>query len=123
MSCTLGIYRGSPCFFPSCSSLFDLAGEVLSVIMIMDVVVYADVLCPWCYVQKKSLQNAMDRYEVRHPGVEFNVTWKPFLLHPTLQRGKLLAVLPPTTETESWAGTSEATIPNTKDAHMEDQHY
>ncbi|RGP60854.1 hypothetical protein FLONG3_10706 [Fusarium longipes] len=29
----------------------------------------------------------MERYQALHPEVEFDVTWKPFLLYPTLRKG------------------------------------
>lgn len=31
----------------------------------------------------------MERYQALHPEIEFDVSWKPFLLYPTLRRGML----------------------------------
>ncbi|KAF4443637.1 hypothetical protein FACUT_1165 [Fusarium acutatum] len=55
--------------------------------MLIDIVIHGDILCPWCFLQKKTLEEAMERYQALHPEVEFDVTWKPFLLYPTLRRG------------------------------------
>lgn len=55
--------------------------------MLIDIVIHGDILCPWCFLQKKTLEDAMERYQALHPEVEFDVTWKPFLLYPTLRRG------------------------------------
>ncbi|KAF5239398.1 hypothetical protein FAUST_4963 [Fusarium austroamericanum] len=55
--------------------------------MIVDIVIHGDILCPWCFLQKKSLEEAMKRYQALHPEVEFDVIWKPFLLYPTLRKG------------------------------------
>jgi len=54
--------------------------------MLIDIVIHGDILCPWCFLQKKTLEEAMERYQALHPEVEFDVTWKPFLLYPTLRR-------------------------------------
>ncbi|KAM0439855.1 hypothetical protein ACHAPT_000952 [Fusarium lateritium] len=54
--------------------------------MLVDIVIHGDLLCPWCFLQKKSLEVAMERYQALHPEVEFDVCWKPFLLYPTLRR-------------------------------------
>ncbi|KAK7421281.1 hypothetical protein QQZ08_009997 [Neonectria magnoliae] len=55
--------------------------------MRIDIVVHVDVLCPWCFLEKRSLETAIYRYKARHPDVEFEVLWKPFLLYPTLRKG------------------------------------
>lgn len=59
--------------------------------MLVDIVIHGDLLCPWCFLQKKSLEAAMERYQALHPEIEFDVSWKPFLLYPTLRRGMLPA--------------------------------
>lgn len=52
--------------------------------------VYADVLCPWCYIEKHTLDSVMDRFRQKHPDVEFQVTWRPFYINPLLSRGSSL---------------------------------
>lgn len=56
-------------------------------------VVHADTLCPWCYIEKRSLEASMKRFREKHPRVEFEVTWKPFYINPSLNAGMFL--LPP----------------------------
>lgn len=54
--------------------------------MRIDIVIHADVLCPWSFLEKRSIETAIYRYKTRNPGIEFEVVWKPYLLYPTLRR-------------------------------------
>jgi predicted DsbA family dithiol-disulfide isomerase len=45
----------------------------------MQIDIYSDIICPWCFVGKRRLERALlsvggDRY----------VTWRPFQLNPTM---------------------------------------
>ena len=42
--------------------------------------VYADVICPWCYIGKRRLDMA---FEAR-PDVRPSYVWRTFLLNPTM---------------------------------------
>lgn len=53
--------------------------------MLIPLEVYVDFVCPWCYTQTRSLQDAMDRFVATHPEVEFEVTWKPFYIAPLVK--------------------------------------
>ena len=55
--------------------------------MLVRIEVHMDTLCPWCYVQKKCLDVVLERFQERHPEVEFEVLWRPFYLYPLLQGG------------------------------------
>ncbi|KAG9254657.1 thioredoxin-like protein [Emericellopsis atlantica] len=55
--------------------------------MLVRIEVHIDTLCPWCYVQKKCLDVVLERFQERHPGMEFEVLWRPFYLYPLLQGG------------------------------------
>ncbi|KAK4147505.1 uncharacterized protein C8A04DRAFT_24758 [Dichotomopilus funicola] len=44
--------------------------------------VYADLICPWCYIGKEALDRAMAIYTAQHPEVDFMLTWKPYILWP-----------------------------------------
>lgn len=46
--------------------------------------VYSDVICPWCYVGKRRLERAL-----RHVSAErqAQVVWRPFQLNPTMPKG------------------------------------
>ncbi|KAL7792006.1 thioredoxin-like protein [Trichoderma ceciliae] len=46
--------------------------------------IYMDLLCPWCFIEKHSLESLMQRYSEEHPEVRFEVTWKPYYIAPTM---------------------------------------
>lgn len=47
--------------------------------------VVSDVVCPWCYVGLKRLEQALRDYTQRHPGQAWpEVRWHPFQLNPDL---------------------------------------
>ncbi|KAK9811679.1 hypothetical protein WJX72_008223 [[Myrmecia] bisecta] len=48
--------------------------------------VWSDLACPWCYVGKRRLDKALDRYKSK---VDFDVTWHPYMIDPrTNQAGE-----------------------------------
>ncbi|QIN79360.1 hypothetical protein GBA65_13515 [Rubrobacter marinus] len=49
--------------------------------MIVDV--YADVVCPWCYVGERRLERAL----AMRPGIEVERRWRPFQLQPGMPGG------------------------------------
>ncbi|KAM3514826.1 hypothetical protein MY11210_001550 [Beauveria gryllotalpidicola] len=53
--------------------------------MLIPLEVYIDFICPWCYIEMRSLAAAMDRFVARHPEVEFEVDWRPFYVAPMLR--------------------------------------
>ena len=59
--------------------------------------VHVDTLCPWCYIEKRSLDAAMRQFQDRHPEVEFEVLWRPFYLYPMLDAGEYFHVVSPDT--------------------------
>lgn len=46
---------------------------------VVDIEVYSDVVCPWCYVGRRRLEAAVQQLEGKH---EVRVTWKPYQLNP-----------------------------------------
>lgn len=46
----------------------------------MDVEIWSDIACPWCYVGKRRFEAALDRFEHRD---EVRVTWRSFELDPS----------------------------------------
>jgi len=55
--------------------------EPASDILTIDVV--SDVVCPWCYIGKKHLDDALAVWRTRHPDApEPAVAWHPFQLNP-----------------------------------------
>ena len=41
---------------------------------------YADIICPWCYIGKKRLEEAL----AQRPELEVQVNWRAFLLNPSM---------------------------------------
>ena len=47
--------------------------------------IVSDVMCPWCYIGKRRLEQAMEKID----DIDVNIRWRPFQLDPTLpQEGK-----------------------------------
>jgi len=46
----------------------------------MTIDVYADIACPWCYVGRARLKQALDQ----RPGLDVTLQWRPFQLQPNL---------------------------------------
>ena len=42
--------------------------------------VVSDVMCPWCYIGKRRLEQALEQLD----NVDVNINWRPFQLDPTL---------------------------------------
>ena len=47
---------------------------------VMQVDVYADVVCPWCYVGERRLGSALKR----RPDLDVELSWRPFQLRPEM---------------------------------------
>ena len=44
--------------------------------------VYSDVICPWCYVGKQNMQQALRT--LQNDGLRFDVSWRSFQLNPDM---------------------------------------
>ena len=42
--------------------------------------IFSDTVCPWCYIGKKRLDNSIKK----HNHLEFKQTWRPFQLNPSM---------------------------------------
>ncbi len=49
----------------------------------INIEIVSDPVCPWCYIGKRRLEDAM----ARRPGIDFRLSWKPFQLNPDMPRG------------------------------------
>jgi predicted DsbA family dithiol-disulfide isomerase len=45
--------------------------------------IWSDVVCPWCYIGKRRIETALERFEHRD---DVTVTWRSFELDPTAER-------------------------------------
>lgn len=53
----------------------------------MDIDIISDVVCPWCFIGKRRLEQALVLWRDRHPGEEPEVRWHPFELNPHMPTG------------------------------------
>ncbi len=49
----------------------------------MQIDIYSDVVCPWCYVGKRRLERALDQL---NGAAQARITWRPFQLNPTMPK-------------------------------------
>jgi len=59
----------------------------------MDVEIWSDIACPWCYIGKRRFEAALERFEHRD---QVRVTWRSFELDPSAPRereGERAAIL------------------------------
>lgn len=45
---------------------------------------YADLVCPWCWIGDRRLFAALEAVRNEHPEVAFEVSWRPYQLDPSL---------------------------------------
>ncbi len=57
----------------------------------MRVEVWSDVVCPWCYIGKRRLEAALERFPHRD---QVEVVWRSFQLDPTAPEGETHQALP-----------------------------
>ena len=57
----------------------------------MQIEVWSDVVCPWCYIGKRRLETALERFPHRD---EVDVVWRSFQLDPTIPEGETFPTLP-----------------------------
>lgn len=50
--------------------------------MKMTVDVVSDVVCPWCFIGKRHLDQALEAWRAEQPECEVTVQWRPFFLNP-----------------------------------------
>lgn len=50
----------------------------------MDIDIISDVVCPWCFIGKRRLEQALVLWRERHPGEEPEIRWHPYELNPHL---------------------------------------
>jgi len=63
----------------------------LKVHPIMQIEVWSDVVCPWCYIGKRRLETALERFPHRD---QVEVVWRSFQLDPSIPEGHTEPTLP-----------------------------
>ncbi len=46
--------------------------------------IVSDVVCPWCYIGKRHVEQAIDQWRKANPDAPITVRWHPFQLNPDL---------------------------------------
>ena len=49
--------------------------------MSIDIQIWSDIACPWCYIGKRRFERALEQFPQRD---QVTVTWRSFQLDPTL---------------------------------------
>lgn len=49
----------------------------------VEVDIWSDVVCPWCYIGKRRFESAVAQYTERRPEVVFEVRYRAFMLDPS----------------------------------------
>src|SRR3954454_228334 len=57
----------------------------------MQVEVWSDVVCPWCYIGKRRLETALEKFPHRD---QVEVVWRSFQLDPSVPEGETHPTLP-----------------------------
>ena len=57
----------------------------------MQIEVWSDVVCPWCYIGKRRLETALEMFPHRD---QVEVVWRSFQLDPTIPEGTTFPTLP-----------------------------
>src|SRR4051794_10740391 len=57
----------------------------------MQIEVWSDVVCPWCYIGKRRLETALEKFAHRD---QVEVVWRSFQLDPTIPEGETFPTLP-----------------------------
>jgi predicted DsbA family dithiol-disulfide isomerase len=68
-----------------------MAGSWLSVHPVVQIEVWSDVVCPWCYIGKRRLETALERFPHRD---QVEVVWRSFQLDPSIPEGVTRPTLP-----------------------------
>jgi predicted DsbA family dithiol-disulfide isomerase len=59
--------------------------------MSLTVEIWSDVVCPWCYIGKRRLESALEKFPHRD---QVEVVWRSFQLDPTIPEGTTHPTLP-----------------------------
>jgi predicted DsbA family dithiol-disulfide isomerase len=52
--------------------------------MNLQIDVISDVVCPWCFIGKRRLEEALREFEARDSDISIEIHWRPFQLNPDL---------------------------------------
>ena len=53
----------------------------------LDIEIWSDVVCPWCYIGKRKFEDGLARFRQLHPEVPITISYRAFQLDPTAPPG------------------------------------
>jgi predicted DsbA family dithiol-disulfide isomerase len=59
-----------------------MESDIMAPPLTITIQTFSDTVCPWSYIGKKNLDEALNIYKEQHPEVDFEMTWNPFYLNP-----------------------------------------
>jgi predicted DsbA family dithiol-disulfide isomerase len=74
------------------------------IVMVLQLEIYSDLICPWCYIGKRRLEAALKLAEGQHT---VRVTWHPFQLNPDMPRAGMDRRTYRTAKFGSWERSQE----------------
>ncbi len=54
---------------------------------VLEIEIWSDVVCPWCYIGKRKFEEGLAQFRVSRPDVEVSVSYRAFQLDPTAPPG------------------------------------
>lgn len=54
----------------------------------IDVEIFSDVVCPWCYIGKRRFEQALETFSAKHPDTGINLRYRAYLLDPRAPVGE-----------------------------------
>jgi len=64
-----------------------------SIVAPVRVIIFSDVVCPWCYIGKRRLDKAIANLRARGVDLDIEVSYKPYQLDPTAPVGQSTPVI------------------------------
>jgi predicted DsbA family dithiol-disulfide isomerase len=53
----------------------------------MNIEIFSDVVCPWCYIGKRRFETALAQFQTQHPEADVTIRYRAFMLDPTAPPG------------------------------------
>jgi predicted DsbA family dithiol-disulfide isomerase len=66
----------------------------------MKIEIWSDVVCPFCYIGKRKLERALEKFPYRD---KVEVEWKSFQLNPDLQTNPSISTLEHLAQSKGWS--------------------
>lgn len=65
----------------------DVMADDVAPAPVLDIEIWSDVVCPWCYIGKRKFEEGLAEFRQVRPDVEINISYRAFQLDPTAPPG------------------------------------